>query len=839
MSNYSKTDDLDTRSLTAAFKEVCERSLGIDIPNQTQILNYEKSAHLRTVAEKAALLGRSVLHATCEAAVDAGRSPPSRISSDLDRSESTRNLDSFERSLAKHQRKSAIPPERGLTWSRDAPKMLEEIRALIPGQPNPLLLTAATAKQYEKHHVHPSHLKEKNHSTHEEIVVDLDKHSSRESWEGRGHWTAGNTFITGQDTTRSLNRTAAHHPHKPAAKPVLQIYTRLSHLNLVSARISHMDAGLLSFESLHELNVSHNEIQEVRNLPSSIKALHACDNEIARIYWGPSMSPFSNLIHLALGCNKISSLNDLQLDQFAPRLIVLDVSFNDLTSLDNALTAAARLSQLAHLRLYGNPCSLILGYIDQVLQRLPKLHGLDDIQTGEEERITRKMRRRLGEGDGSAGNSSRHGPSSHDASSSSSSSSQVELHPLAQYNNSHAHSDEKIRLSIHLDEVNQLTESADVFTHLQLVGLELPPERRTSVSYRLSFSLEKAFTAFSASTSTNSTASSDASSLEKVHSLPPSLDAKGGKVGGGGKGKDTSTAHGKEHGGSSSSSSAAVAAAAPSELMSHPLPLLTWRHDHEASSIIVIEMPPTIALRNALRYENVKIKLLETKATGGDEVCIAEGSLSLVGLLKPPEEPFLELETNHVRLDLKRLPAAAVDAVEYIKTVIEVEDERARERAKRLVEEAAAAQAAAAALAGGEGGSLVGGGGGVGLGSRRPSVSNVAGGVGGSRRPSEANVLGASGGGGPGGPALGSRRPSAANVSASGTSTSRRGSSTLLAKDGHEGISDDGLILSAEMIQKLSKLRPFTIERRKVVEADLLKGLSGMILQAGIRVVFV
>jgi len=637
-----------------------------------------------------------------------------------------------------------------------------------------------------------------------------------------------------------LNRTAAHHPHKPAAKPALQIYTRLSHLNLVSARISHMDAGLLSFESLHELNVSHNEIQEVRNLPSSIKALHACDNEIARIYWGPSMSPFSNLIHLALGCNKISSLNDLQLDQFAPRLIVLDVSFNDLTSLDNALTAAARLSQLAHLRLYGNPCSLILGYIDQVLHRLPKLHGLDDIPTGEEERITRKMRRRLGEGDGSAGISSSHGPSSHDASSSSSSSSRVELHPLAQYNNSHAHSDEKIRLSIHLDEVNQLTESADVFAHLQLVGLELPPERRTSVSYRLSFSLEKAFTAFSASTSTNSTASSDAASLEKVHSLPPSLDAKGGKGGGGGKGKDTSTAHGGSS--SSSSSSAAVApAAAPSELMSHPLPLLTWRHDHEASSVIVIEMPPTVALRNALRYENVKIKLLETKATGGDEVCIAEGSLSLVGLLKPPEEPFLELETNHVRLDLKRLPAAAVDAVEYIKTVIEVEDERARERAKRLVEEAAAAQAAAAALAGGEEGGGGGGGGGVGLGSRRPSVSNVAaGGVGGSRRPSEANVLGASGGGGAGGPALGSRRPSAANVSsATGTSTSRRGSSTLLAKDGHEGINDDGLILSAEMIQKLSKLRPFTIERRKVVEADLLKGLSGMLLQAGVRVVFV
>jgi hypothetical protein len=827
MSNYSKTDDLDTRSLTAAFKEVSQRSLGVNIP-ETNSLNPEKPAHLRSVQEKAALLGRSVLHATLEAAVNAGRSPPNRIApSDLDRSESTRNLDSFERALAKHQHRSALPPERGLTWSSDAPKMLEEIRALVPGMPNPLLLTAAAAAAYEKHHVHAAHLREKNHSVHEELVVDLDKHTSRDSWEGRGHWVgSGNVFIPGKDSARSMNRTAAHHHHHQTSKPVLQIYSRLSHLNLVSARISHMDAGLLDFESLHELNVSHNEIKEVRNLPSSIKALHACDNEISRIYWGPSMTPFLNLIHLALGCNQISSLNELQLDQFAPRLIVLDVSYNDLTSLENALSAVSRLSQLAHLRLYGNPCALILGYIDQVLLQLPKLHGLDDQATGEEERITRKMRRKLAEGSGPTSNSS------------STSLSQVELHPLAQFKNSHGdfQDTEKIRLSIHLDEVNQLIESADVFNHLQLIGLELPLERMTSASYRLSFTLEKAFTAISTKTSTNSGGipGTDSSVSEKGHvPTTPSVDVKRDVKSVGGKGKDVSSTHAKDAGPSAASLEA-------SESMSHPLPLLTWRHNHEASSVIVLELPPTIALRNALRYDNLTIKLLETRTQKGgeggggggkeEEVCIAEGVLSLVGLLKPPEEPFLELETNLVRLDLKRLPSAAVDAIEYIKSVIEMEDERARERAKRLIEEAAAAQAAAAALANGEEGA---GGVGVGLGSRRPSAANINGGGGASRRPSAANVLNTASGG----PNLGSRRPSAANLAA-GTSTSRRGSTVPQEKDGND-VGVDGSALSAEMVQKLSKLRPFTPERRKTVEADLLKGLSGMILQAGVRVSFV
>ena len=137
MSSFSKTDDLETRSLSAAFKEVSQRSLGISIPDIKQknsTLNPIKAAHLRTVSEKAALLGRSILHATFEAAISAGRSPPKKIvPNDHDRSECTRNLDSFERSLARYQHRSAIPPERGLTWSRDAPKLLEEIQSLIPG----------------------------------------------------------------------------------------------------------------------------------------------------------------------------------------------------------------------------------------------------------------------------------------------------------------------------------------------------------------------------------------------------------------------------------------------------------------------------------------------------------------------------------------------------------------------------------------------------------------------------------------------------------------------------------------------------------------------------------
>jgi hypothetical protein len=156
MSSYTKTDDFETRSLSAAFKEVSQRSLGISIPDIKQknsTLNPIKAAHLRTVSEKAALLGRSILHATFEAATSAGRSPPIKIvPNDHDRSECTRNLDSFERSLARYQHRSAIPPERGLTWSRDAPKILEEIQSLIPGMPNPLLLTSEASKLYEKHH---------------------------------------------------------------------------------------------------------------------------------------------------------------------------------------------------------------------------------------------------------------------------------------------------------------------------------------------------------------------------------------------------------------------------------------------------------------------------------------------------------------------------------------------------------------------------------------------------------------------------------------------------------------------------------------------------------------
>ena len=85
-----------------------------------------------------------------------------------------------------------------------------------------------------------------------------------------------------------------------------------------------------------------------------------------------STTPFFNLIHLALGSNTITSLGDLQLDYYTPRLIVLDVSFNNLISLESVLESISKLSRLAHLRLYGNPCALTLDYIDKVVRELSK-----------------------------------------------------------------------------------------------------------------------------------------------------------------------------------------------------------------------------------------------------------------------------------------------------------------------------------------------------------------------------------------------------------------------------------------------------------------------------------
>jgi hypothetical protein len=115
------------------------------------------------------------------------------------------------------------------------------------------------------------------------------------------------------------------------------------------------------FERLEELNVGGNQLRSVRGLPASLRILHAYDNRVRSVSFVRGGAP--NLVHLGLGYNSIENVARLAeaLELGAPALRCLDLSFNSIVDLrDTALLVSH--PALASLWLAGNPVALLPAY---------------------------------------------------------------------------------------------------------------------------------------------------------------------------------------------------------------------------------------------------------------------------------------------------------------------------------------------------------------------------------------------------------------------------------------------------------------------------------------------
>ncbi len=149
----------------------------------------------------------------------------------------------------------------------------------------------------------------------------------------------------------------------------------LKTLRLRECGINTIDADVAQLVNLQELNVSGNRITNIRFLPPKLQALQAYDNCIARLDLSQSFCA-PNILHLGLGHNEIAYLNWLEdFDQ----LRILDLSYNQISDLENALWFLKNLRFLQVVHLEGNPCSLLPGYRRRVLSALPQVTILDGI----------------------------------------------------------------------------------------------------------------------------------------------------------------------------------------------------------------------------------------------------------------------------------------------------------------------------------------------------------------------------------------------------------------------------------------------------------------------------
>ncbi|KAG2389020.1 hypothetical protein C9374_014420 [Naegleria lovaniensis] len=152
-------------------------------------------------------------------------------------------------------------------------------------------------------------------------------------------------------------------------------------INLSSCKITEIDSEFVNYcKFLEVLSLSFNKLTSIRCLPQNLYGLTAYSNSISKIV---PLKTFANIVHLGLGYNR---LNNLAFVENCPYLASLDVSFNDLTSLEQSLQSLTKVPSLKTLNLQGNCFCLLEHYRGAVFSSLPKIETLDNESFSEESR---------------------------------------------------------------------------------------------------------------------------------------------------------------------------------------------------------------------------------------------------------------------------------------------------------------------------------------------------------------------------------------------------------------------------------------------------------------------
>ncbi|KAK2148905.1 hypothetical protein LSH36_476g02066 [Paralvinella palmiformis] len=157
-------------------------------------------------------------------------------------------------------------------------------------------------------------------------------------------------------------------------------------LRIVDKGVTEVDENFLNFPNLEELTLSANKLQTVQslNLPQSLHVLELCANEISHLEDLCVCPP--PLIHLGLGHNLLTVIDDYIAGQYWPHLLSLDLSHNNLCDLMEVVRKLQTLPKLRNILLQGNPLSLVPGYRGYVIDSLRNLDFLDDISISADEK---------------------------------------------------------------------------------------------------------------------------------------------------------------------------------------------------------------------------------------------------------------------------------------------------------------------------------------------------------------------------------------------------------------------------------------------------------------------
>jgi Leucine-rich repeat (LRR) protein len=128
--------------------------------------------------------------------------------------------------------------------------------------------------------------------------------------------------------------------------------------------------------------LSYNRIKKIQNLPKNIQELYIASNIVDEVT-GPVND---SLVHLGMAYNLLDNNGFIMIVKNFPNLFSLDVGFNKVNNLQNAIEMLEELPNLKMLFMGGNPLALLPNYRKCILQRLPNLKIMDDLQAFNEVR---------------------------------------------------------------------------------------------------------------------------------------------------------------------------------------------------------------------------------------------------------------------------------------------------------------------------------------------------------------------------------------------------------------------------------------------------------------------
>ncbi len=164
-------------------------------------------------------------------------------------------------------------------------------------------------------------------------------------------------------------------------------------LRLEDLQIQKIDKETTLFNNLEVLTISKNNIQVLENLPPNIKEVYAFYNEISFL---KTPKAYENLVYLGLGYNRLTDSvfgkqdfkhNLILIDDLHrgfPKLMGIDLSYNEICGLDTAVSSLTFFKNLKMLNLFGNPVTLMPYYRTTILEELKMLKVFDNEKVNQE-----------------------------------------------------------------------------------------------------------------------------------------------------------------------------------------------------------------------------------------------------------------------------------------------------------------------------------------------------------------------------------------------------------------------------------------------------------------------